>query len=140
MFFGVLRQVSRNGCCLPFFLPPCCLSLPLLVLKTSPFQVSLWNKTGSLYLQVIPAKSQHAPFLGHHMKGGMRRIGDACGCVFGFLCMLNVCVCVCGGGECVQVTPCKINLPTCSRLHLAGQRVPLCHMSGHLECVFRKGP
>lgn len=142
-----LRQVPRNRWC--FFPSPSCsarLSLSLclsspLFLKTFPFQVSLWNKTGSQYLQVIPVKSQHAPFLGHHMKGSMRQTGDAvdvCVSMFGFLFILNVYERV--GGECVYVTPCEINLPTHSRRHLAGQRVPLCHMSDHLQCVFRKRP
>ncbi len=48
-----------------------------------------------------------------------------------------LCVCVCVWGS-VNVMPCEIKLPTHSRRHLAGQWVPLCHMSDHLECVFRK--
>lgn len=40
-------------------------------------------------------------FLGHHMKGSMRRAGDAvavCVCVFVFLCILKMCMCMYLGG------------------------------------------
>lgn len=80
-------------CLLPYCLFLCTPS-PL-CLKKFLFQVSLWNKLGPRYLQVIPMKSQHVPFQG--MKGGMSGAGDVVNvCVFAFLCALNT---VCVGGN-----------------------------------------